>query len=234
MRPTARAGPPPSRLSRSGEPRRSPLDSGASGSGKACAARDVASRYVAQLFTAAFAVLAFVCAAACGTQPAQVSSSVFTPAHRTTAEAARAYFGIRPKAEQPIPCPHKTHIAKKAECVDCHESVEKGPIAGIPSVKTCMICHSQIAIDRPLIKLVTDYSDKGIEIPWQRVYGFTRESHVRFNHAPHVRASVACATCHGDLANQTVAERVVDHNMGFCVNCHRQKQASNDCWTCHY
>jgi len=50
-----------------------------------------------------------------------------------------------------------------------------------------MICHSQIAIDRPLIKLVTDYSDKGIEIPWQRVYGFTRESHVRFNHAPHVR-----------------------------------------------
>jgi len=173
-------------------------------------------------------------AIACGTQPAQVSSSVFTPAHRTTAEAARDYFGIRPKAEQPIPFPHKTHIAKKAECVDCHESVEKGPIAGIPGVKTCMICHSQIAIDKPLIKRVTDYSDKGIEIPWQRVYGFTREAHVRFNHAPHVRASVACATCHGDLANQTVAERVVDHNMGFCVNCHKAKNASNDCLTCHY
>ena len=28
---------------------------------------------------------------------------------------------------------------------------------------------------------------------------------------------------------QTVAERVVDHNMGFCVNCHKQKNASNDC-----
>ena len=97
-----------------------------------------------------------------------------------------------------------------------------------------MICHSQIAIDKPLIKRVTEYSDKGIEIPWQRVYGFTREAHVRFNHAPHVRASVACATCHGDLANQTVAERVVDHNMGFCVNCHRSRNASNDCLTCHY
>jgi len=173
-------------------------------------------------------------AAACGAQPTPVSSAVFTPAHRTMGEAARAFFAIRSKAEQPIPFPHKTHIEKKAECVDCHESVEKGPIAGIPSVKTCMICHSQIAMDRPLIKQVTAYSDKGIEIPWQRVYGFTRESHVRFNHAPHIRASVACATCHGDLAKQTVAERSVDHSMGFCVNCHREKKASNDCLTCHY
>jgi hypothetical protein len=171
---------------------------------------------------------------ACGGQPLPASSSVFTPAHRTMGEAARAFFEIRSKAEQPIPFPHNTHIEKKAVCVDCHESVEKGPIAGIPSVKTCMICHSQIATDRPLIKQVTDYSDKGIEIPWQRVYGFTREAHVRFNHAPHIRASVDCATCHGDIAKQTVAERSVNHSMGFCVNCHREKKASNDCLTCHY
>ena len=172
---------------------------------------------------------------ACGTQPpAQVSTSVFTPAHRSFGDAARAHFGIRPAAVQPIPFPHKVHIEKKAVCTDCHESVEKGPIAGIPSVKTCMICHSQIATDKPLIKQVTEYSDKGIEIPWQRVYGFTREAHVRFNHAPHIRANVDCATCHGDLAKQTVAERSVDHNMGFCVNCHREKKASNDCLTCHY
>jgi len=174
-------------------------------------------------------------AAACGTPPAaQVASSVFTPAHRTTADAARDFLGIRSKPQQPIPFPHSTHIAKKAECTDCHESVEKGPIAGIPSVKTCMICHSQIALDKPLIKQVTAYSDRGVEIPWQRVYGFTREAHVRFNHAPHVRAKVDCAVCHGDLAHQTVAERVVDHNMGFCVDCHRKNNAPNDCWTCHF
>ena len=171
---------------------------------------------------------------ACGAPPSVDAAKVFTPAHQSTGEAARAFFGMRPVAVQPIPFPHKTHIAKKAECVDCHESVEKGPIAGIPSVKTCMICHSQIATDKPLIKQVTGYADKGIEIPWQRVYGFTREAHVRFNHAPHIRASVECATCHGDVANQTVAERVVDHNMGFCVNCHKAKNASNDCLTCHY
>jgi hypothetical protein len=179
-------------------------------------------------------VLCALGAASCGSQPAQLSSSVFTPAHRTTGEAARDFFAIRPAAVQPIPFPHKTHIEKKAVCADCHESADKGPIAGIPSVKTCMICHSQIATDKPLIKQVTGYADKGIEIPWQRVYGFTREAHVRFNHAPHIRANVDCKTCHGDLAGMTVAERAVDHNMGFCVNCHKAKQASNDCLTCHY
>ena len=150
--------------------------------------------------------------------------------------ARRATFSaVRPDAKQPIPFPHKVHIAKKARLHRLsRDASSRGPVAGIPSVKTCMICHSQIATDKPLIKEVTAYSEKGIEIPWQRVYGFTHESHVRFNHAPHVRANVDCATCHGDLSNQTVAERVVDHNMGFCVNCHTQKKASNDCLTCHY
>ncbi len=170
---------------------------------------------------------------ACGA-PAAVSDDVFTPAHPTVLAAVRDFFNVKSTPHQPIPFPHKTHLAKGAECTDCHETVEKGPIAGIPSVKTCMICHSQIATTKPLIKEVTAYSDKGIDIPWQRVYGFTQASHVRFNHAPHIRAKVDCATCHGQLKDQTVAERAVDHTMGFCVNCHRQKQAPNDCLTCHF
>jgi hypothetical protein len=180
------------------------------------------------------ALVSSLTVAACGAPPPVDPATVFTPAHRTFGDATRDFFAIRATAQQPIPFPHKTHIDKKAECIDCHESVDKGPVAGIPSVKTCMICHSQIATDKPLIKQVTDYSDKGIEIPWQRVYGFTRSAHVRFNHAPHIRADVACATCHGDVAKQTVAERSVEHSMGFCVDCHREKKASNDCLTCHF
>src|SRR5258707_4135895 len=190
---------------------------------------------VVRTFRSAAALFVLLAAAACGSSPpAQVSSSVFTPAHRTTADAARDFFAIRPAAAQPIPFPHKTHIAKKAVCADCHESADKGPVAGIPSVRTCMICHSQIATDKPLIKQVTGYSEKGIEIPWQRVYGFTREAHVRFNHAPHIRASVDSATCHGDVANQTVAERSVGHNMGSCVNGTKRKQARKDGRPCRY
>jgi len=190
-----------------------------------------------RLAARALGALAFATCAlgaiACGGPPPS-SPDVFTPAHKTMVSAARDYFYVRPAARQPIPFPHKIHIAKQAMCTDCHETVERGPIAGIPSVKTCMVCHSQIATDRPLIKEVTSYSERGIEIPWQRVYGFPHESHVRFNHAPHIRANVECSTCHGDLANMTVAERAVNHTMGFCVNCHRQKNVSNDCLTCHF
>ena len=76
----------------------------------------------------------------------------------------------------------------------CHESVEKGPSAGIPSVKTCMICHDSIATDRPLIQKVDRLLKRNVDMPWQRVYGFTPEAHVRFNHAPHIRAKVECTT----------------------------------------
>jgi hypothetical protein len=162
--------------------------------------------------------------------------TVYTPAHATVSSAVREFFGVRVSAAQPIPFPHKTHIEKAMlKCADyCHESVEKGPRAGLPSVKTCMICHDSIATDRPLIQTITDYSKRGVDLPWQRVYGFTQEAHVRFDHSPHIRAKVECTTCHGNVAQQTVAERSVKHSMGFCVDCHRERQASNDCLTCHF
>jgi hypothetical protein len=97
-----------------------------------------------------------------------------------------------------------------------------------------MICHSQLATDRPLIKKLAEYEQNGVDLEWRRVYGYTSYSHVRFNHAPHIRARVDCATCHGDVATQTDAERVRDLNMGFCVTCHAERKASNDCLTCHY
>ena len=73
-----------------------------------------------------------------------------------------------------------------------------------------------------------------LDIPWQRVYGWLEESHVRFNHAPHIREGVDCSTCHGDVRQMTVATRAVDHTMEFCVTCHREKKAPDDCLTCHY
>ncbi len=65
------------------------------------------------------------------------------------------------------------------------------------------------------MKITNDYYKKGIDLPWQRVYGFVPEVHVRFNHAPHIRANVDCATCHGPIASQTVAaaERRSHHGL---------------------
>lgn len=162
------------------------------------------------------------------------TSPVFTPAHASAGEAVREFFGVRPDARQPFDFSHQIHLSKGAFCTDCHAGVEVGPVAGIPSVNTCMICHSQIATERPLIQALTALQEKGLDLDWKRVYGWVPQAHVRFDHAPHVRAKVECSTCHGDLAEQSVAERVVDMNMSFCVNCHKARQASNDCLTCHY
>jgi hypothetical protein len=32
----------------------------------------------------------------------------------------------------------------------------------------------------------------------------------------------------------TVATRTMEHSMEFCVSCHRQRNAPDDCLTCHY
>jgi hypothetical protein len=174
-------------------------------------------------------------AVSCGRAGTPSATTVFTPAHPTMRAAVRDFFGMRPRADQPFPFPHNVHAANKVGCTEyCHESAVEGPRAGLPSVKICMGCHTSIATDRPLIKQIAGYEQKGLDIAWQRVYGYPAQSHVRFNHAPHIRAKVDCSTCHGNVAEQTVAERVVDLDMGFCVNCHTERKASNDCLTCHY
>lgn len=162
------------------------------------------------------------------------ATDVFTPARAGVGDAVRAFFGLRPTPQQPLAFSHQLHLSQGAQCTDCHSGVEQGPRAGLPSLSTCMICHSQIATDRPLIQQITALSDKGLDLTWQRVYGYEREAHVRFEHAPHIRAKVECSTCHGDMTTQTVAERKVNLDMAYCVNCHKQKQASNDCLTCHF
>jgi hypothetical protein len=162
------------------------------------------------------------------------SSDIFTPAHRTVSDAVLEFFGSRPKPVQPIAFTHKVHLANGLQCTDCHVGVDQGPDARIPSVNFCMTCHRVIATDKPEIKKLAAYLARGEDIPWQRVYGFEPSAHLKFNHAPHIRAGVDCKVCHGDMTQQTVAERKVDHTMGFCIGCHRQQNALIDCVTCHY
>jgi hypothetical protein len=162
------------------------------------------------------------------------SSPVFTPAHRTARDAIDDFFGWRTIPVQPIAYPHWVHLANGMECTQCHDGVDTGPDAQLPSVKVCMMCHKAVATGKPEIKKLAAYYGRGEDIPWQRVYDYPHEDHVRFNHAPHIRAGVDCKVCHGDMSTQTVAVRAVNLNMGFCVNCHKTKKASIECNTCHF
>ena len=182
-----------------------------------------ASKSAALLLAAA--VLLSVTAACEFASPGQPSGSdatpvtlghapVFTPAHASAGAAIKAFLGSHPDPQQPFDFSHQIHLGKGAVCTDCHLGVESGPRAGLPSVNTCMICHSQIATDKPLIQQMTAMQSKGVDFQWQRVYDYPEQSHVRFNHAPHIRAKVECSTCHGNQAAQTVARRDGQHGHG--------------------
>ena len=163
------------------------------------------------------------------------SGGVFTTARPTIGAALNDFFGRRPEPVQPLEFPHDIHAGKQIACTEyCHEAVSTGPEAGLPSVRTCLICHNTIALDRPRIKEFTAMRERGEDFVWQRVYGYPAPAHVKFNHAPHIRAEVQCTTCHGNIAEGTVATRNVELTMGFCVNCHKEKKASIDCLTCHF
>lgn len=167
--------------------------------------------------------------------PAQSQSSqVFTPAHPSFRNALMDFFNLHRKPVQPIAFTHKVHLANGLECTDCHVGVDKGPDARIPGVSFCMTCHQVVATEKPEIKKLAAYPSRGEDIPWQRVYDYSPTAHVKFNHAPHIRAGVDCATCHGDMRQRTVAVRSVDMTMGYCINCHKLKKASIDCTTCHF
>ena len=163
------------------------------------------------------------------------TNAVFTTARPSLGAAAAEFFNRQPEPEQPFDFPHNIHAGKQIACTEyCHESVSTGPEAGLPSVRQCLACHNTIATDRPRIQQITAMRDRGEDFAWQRVYGYHPSAHVKFNHAPHIRANVECTTCHGNIAEGTVARRNVDLTMGFCVNCHNERKASIDCLTCHF
>jgi len=143
------------------------------------------------------------------------------------------FFGFRSEPEQPIAFPHNIHIKTVGlQCESCHENAAQGPAAGFPNIFVCFSCHDEPTSEE--IKKLNAYFDRGETVPWRRVYGFLHEAHVRFHHAPHIRAQVECRVCHGDVDEMTVARRAVDHTMGFCVACHEERKAPNECVTCHF
>lgn len=152
------------------------------------------------------------------------------------------YFGPKQRAkgyrpEQPIKFSHIIHVQKnKMDCQYCHWSVAKASYAAIPEVETCMGCHKLIKGSNPEsqaeIKKLDDYWAKGEPIPWVKVH--VNPQHVNFNHKRHVKAGINCQECHGQVPNMDVVERVSSMKMGWCLDCHREKGTSIDCWTCHH
>ena len=159
---------------------------------------------------------------------------------------------------QPINFPHSVHVTSyRIDCQYCHSDARRSEYAGLPSVERCMGCHKIAGAALPEVKKLADYYARREPIPWVRVNKLPEFTY--FPHKPHVRASVACQTCHGPIEQMRVVgartgPRLLNDlahlvglkpappplSMGWCVECHRTEnarrgtQAPLDCVVCHH
>jgi hypothetical protein len=140
--------------------------------------------------------------------------------------------GTRIGPEQPIAFSHRLHAGDKAiSCRFCHPYVERSNHPGIPAVEKCLYCHNHIIANHPEILKEHAYYNTDTPTPWVKV--FYMPEHVLFNHQRHLLSGIDCAACHGEVQQM---DRLQDRRlkMGFCIDCHREKNATLDCWlSCH-
>ena len=136
--------------------------------------------------------------------------------------------------DQPIPFSHKLHVTdKKVPCQYCHSSARRSIVSGIPPLNTCMGCHRFVKTDSPHIKKITKHFKEKKPMEWTKVHDLP--DFVRFSHKIHVSgAKLECQTCHGPVETMEKVRQVAPLQMGWCIDCHREKKASTECLTCHY
>ncbi|HET9132946.1 MAG TPA: cytochrome c3 family protein [Gemmatimonadales bacterium] len=189
-------------------------------------------QFLAGLGAVAVAAVAFL---ALSSAPTDAQQPTTGPAPLTPADSA-SYKG--PK--QPIFFRHDIHAGQlKMQCQYCHYSVQVSSEPGIPSMQTCMGCHLAVAgkdsTNRAEIQKLKDAWNEGKPIEWIRIHNVAR--HVHFPHQRHIKAMGpnACATCHGNVARMPQVYQVQNvNNMGWCINCHLERNVNRDCTACHY
>lgn len=153
------------------------------------------------------------------------------------ADDPRAAITTSRSPEQPIRFMHTVHVQQnQIPCAYCHFSANVSEEAGIPAVGTCMGCHRFVQGEsdefRQEIQKLMEFWSDSTAIPWVRVHSVP--TFVQFTHEPHIRAGVTCAACHGDVASMEQVEQVEPLTMGWCLECHRDRGAPDDCAACHY
>ena len=116
-------------------------------------------------------------------------------------------------APQPLQFSHKVHSVG-VKCQDCHTGATTQARATLPDAAKCRQCHPAM---------------KRTAIDWVRVYKVP--DFVSFSHQKHARTD--CSSCHGPVQTRDVLMKEISTGMVACMDCHRQKQASIACNTCH-
>jgi len=170
------------------------------------------------------------------------------PSRQACLSHAAAEDPDTPGPVQPIQFSHKHHAGLyQIDCQYCHSGTDRSPAAGVPSVALCMGCHLQFPAsydELAGIRTLKQHWENKEPIEWVQIHRLPE--HVQFQHRAHTRAQVDCTACHGPVTEMDKIYLVADTKwwpwglpakkleMGWCIDCHRQKNAVQDCYACHY
>jgi hypothetical protein len=156
--------------------------------------------------------------------------------------AAFGLYTTQQPPEQPIEFRHDVHVKLGVQCLYCHPGALRGPSPGLPTQTKCWGCHQQIGktLTSERLLVLVEYVESGEPIKWVPVAQVP--DFVHFNHRPHIAAGLNCENCHGNLSEMEIAENPQVMNMGWCLDCHKERAGDDeekrikltDCGTCHY
>lgn len=136
---------------------------------------------------------------------------------------------------QPVAYSHNMHVVENdMECLDCHQYVEENARASIPNIELCFDCHEDALTESEAESTLLRYITENKKIPWRQVHIIP--DYAYFSHRRHVKlAELDCTVCHGDVGALTtpITKPFVEMTMNWCMDCHEEKSASNDCYACH-
>jgi hypothetical protein len=133
---------------------------------------------------------------------------------------------------QPLAFSHARHAGDlRIDCLYCHRAAPISSSAGIPSMKTCIGCHQNVAKDSGQTRALAASWEHGEPVEWMRLHRLP--DFVYFTHERHLRSGLACTKCHGHVEDMSSTPRAASFEMGWCVSCHAAQDVSRDCWTCH-
>lgn len=140
-----------------------------------------------------------------------------------------------PAVPQPVAFNHRKHTQDlQLNCEFCHQYVTSGAHAGLPGNDICSTCHLAPMGESKEAARLTELLSRGDSLQFHKL--FRLPSHVTYTHRRHVGiAQLECSLCHGGIAatERPPARPLVQINMGFCLDCHRDRAQSLDCVACH-
>jgi hypothetical protein len=120
------------------------------------------------------------------------------------------YFRWSSAIRQPLEFSHAQHVKEKIPCITCHVTPDV-----VPTIEGCKECHEQKAFPP--------------RVDWIKVYRVAPD--ILFTHAKH--RQVPCSTCHEQFTKPDLWIHESRFKMSFCMDCHADTRAPNECRTCH-